>query len=138
MQYPILDDVEVYSVLVAIHPSNKDTNYVYPPIGSYDAALIKLFDPNNADDMLEIKDVYSDHIGGFDYTIKIKQGDIVTYATIPVAHDTSNPLDGSLFYTYAVNVPASDGPVTKVILYKTLDAQVNGYNNPKKRAEWKL
>jgi hypothetical protein len=46
---------------------------------------------------------------------------------IPVEHDPgADPLDKFFFYTYAVNLLASDGEVSKVELLLTPDAEQNG------------
>jgi hypothetical protein len=127
VQYPIEDDVDVVSVLASMSAVTTEANIIYPPIGPYNTGLIRLFDPRNVDDRADIQNIYSEHVGGFDYTIKINQGGQEKYVMIPVVHDPgADSLDKFSFYTYAVNLPASDGEVSKVELLLTPDAEVNG------------
>jgi hypothetical protein len=127
VQYPIEGDVDVVSILASMSAVTAEANIIYPPIGPYNTGLIRLFDPRNADDRADIQNIYSEHVGGFDYTIKINQGGQEKYVMIPVEHDPgADPLDKFFFYTYAVNLLASDGEVSKVELLLTPDAEQNG------------
>jgi hypothetical protein len=135
--FPIQHDVDVYSVVVIINPPTQDVYHIYDPIGPYNSGLIRLFNPNVAQDQADVQSAYPDHTGGFDYTIKIHQDTTTTFAMLPIEHDSSaDPNDGNFFYTFAINVPASDGPVTKVKIFKTLDAEVNGTNNKVTKLVW--
>jgi hypothetical protein len=138
VQYPIEGDVDVVSILTGISAVTEEANIIYPPLGPYNTGLIRLFDPRNADDRADIQNIYSEHVGGFDYTIRINQGNQQKYVMIPVEHDpNADPLNGSYFYTYAVNLPAEDGEVTKVELLYTPDAEHNGLPaTPKTIVEW--
>ena len=127
VQYSLDGYSDVYSVLINVNPPTPAGNFIYPPVGPYESGVIRLFDPSNAQDRTDISNVYSEHIGGFDYTLKITQDSKVTYGMIPIAYDaTLDPLDKKFFTTYAVNVKESDGVITKVELLLTPDAEVNG------------
>ncbi len=127
VKYSLNGNSDVYSVIINVNPPTPEGNFVYHPVGPYQSGVIRLFDPNNAQDRTDIPNAYNEHIGGFDYTLKIKQGDIVTYAMLPIEHDANfDPLSKKYFTTYAVNVKSSDGEVSKVELLLTPDAEVNG------------
>jgi hypothetical protein len=127
VQYSLGGRTDVYSVIINVNPPTAAGNFVYAPVGPYEAGVIRLFDPSNAQDRSEIQSVYSDHVGGFDYTLRITQGTKVTYSMLPIEHDASfDPLDKKYFTTHAVNVKESDGPVTKSELLLTPNAEQNG------------
>lgn len=118
---------DVYSIIINVNPPTPEGNFVYPPVGPYESGVIRLFDPNNAQDRTDIPAAYSEHSGGFDYTLRITQGTKVTYSMLPIEHDANfDPLSKKYFTTYAVNVKASDGVVSNVELLLTPDAEVNG------------
>jgi hypothetical protein len=127
VKYAIGGGCDVYSVIFAISPPTREANLVYPPIGPYPSGVIRLFDPNVAQDRADIQEAYNEHAGGFDYTLKIQQGNREIYAMIPIEHDPNmDPLDKKSHTTLAVNLKASDGEVTNVELLLTPDAELNG------------
>ena len=127
VQYSLDGRTDVYSVIINVNPPTAAGNFVYPPVGPYESGVIRLFDPSIAQDRTDISNIYSEHVNGFDYTLKITQGTKVTYSMLPIAHDASfDPLDKAYFTTYAVNVKESDGAVTKAELLLTPDAEING------------
>jgi hypothetical protein len=126
VQYPIMSDVEVVSVLASISAVTPDANIIYPPIGPYNTGLIRLFDPRNSDDQ-EAAEKYFAPTEGCDVTLKITQGGKEKYAMLAISWDeNADPFSGNDFFTKAVNLPASDGEVTHVELLYTPDAEHNG------------
>jgi len=127
VHYPVKHDVDVVTILSGISAVTAEANIIYPPIGPYNTGLIRLFDPREAKDRADIQIIYSKELGEFDYTLRINQGNQEKYVLIPVKHDpTKKPLSKGSFKSYAVNLPAEDGEVTKVELLLTPDADQNG------------
>jgi hypothetical protein len=124
VRYPVKRDVDVVTVLTSISAVTAEANIIYPPIGPYNTGLIRLFDPQDANDRAEAQIIYNKQ---FDYTLRIHQGNQQKYVMIDVEHDpNADPLDKKSLKSYAVNLPAEDGEVTKVELLLTPSAQVNG------------
>tara|TARA_B100000809_G_scaffold96882_1_gene95428 strand:- start:10186 stop:13134 length:2949 start_codon:yes stop_codon:yes gene_type:complete len=124
VRYPVKRDVDVVTVLTSTSAVTAEANIIYPPIGPYNTGLIRLFDPQDANDRAEAQIIYNKQ---FDYTLRIHQGNQQKYVMIPVAHaPNADPLDKNSLKSYAVNLPAEDGEVTKVELLLTLGAQLNG------------
>ncbi len=127
IKYSVGGGCDVYSVIFAISPPTPEANLVYPPIGPYPSGVIRLFDPNLAQDRADIQTAYSEHVGGFDYTLKIQQGNKEIYTMLPFEYNPDmDPLDKKSHTTYAINLKASDGEVTNVELLLTPDAELNG------------
>jgi len=118
VQYPVVRDVDVITVMASILGSDPDVNMVYPPIGPYEGDLIDLFDPRNAGDRAEARQDYG-FSQDFDVSLRIIQGGVEKIYMLPANYD-------STLRTEAVNLPAADGEVARVELLLTPDAQVNG------------
>ncbi|MCU0610068.1 MAG: M66 family metalloprotease, partial [Chitinispirillaceae bacterium] len=126
VQYPVVRDVEVISVMAGVSAVTPQANLVYPPIGPYEAGLITLFDPTIAADRLKADSILCP-TGGCDVSLKVTQGGKIKTYMLPIALDTlADPFAAGSFQTRAVNLPASGGTVTKVEMLSTPDAEKNG------------
>lgn len=118
VQYPVVRDVDVITVMASIMGSDPDVNMVYPPIGPYEGNRIDLFDPRSASDRAEARQDYGSS-QDFDVSLRIVQGGVEKIYMLPASYDSS-------LRTEAVNLPAADGEVTRAELLLTPDAQING------------
>ncbi len=137
VNFPIIRDVNVYSVMVAASGSTPNITMIYPPIGPYKTGLIKLFDPRSRSDREEAKSIFCP-AKGCDLTAKIRQGNQDKYFMLPIAWDPNeNPLSGGSLHTRAINLPASEGTIDQVTLYLTPNADSNGMgSNPTVITQW--
>ncbi|MES2982097.1 MAG: M66 family metalloprotease [Verrucomicrobiota bacterium] len=138
-QYPTIRNQSVISVMAAVSAASPNVNMVYPPIGPYNAGLIRPIDPANPTDRNAANTTYA-RIGGYDVTLRVTQGGVARNYMLPVTYDpTANRLDAASLFTEAVNVPAANGAVTRVDLLLTPDAQINGLPaNPQVLSTWRL
>jgi autotransporter-associated beta strand protein len=126
VQYPLQRDVEVISVLASVSGSNPGVNMVYPPIGPYTSGLIRLFDPRISADRSAAASIYAP-TNGCDTSVRVIQGGVEKFYMLAAAWEpTIDPLTGASLRTAAINLPASEGPVTRIDLLLTPDAQING------------
>ena len=94
-------------------------NMVYPPIGPYTAGLIRLFDPTVAADRTAAQSIYAP-TNGCDYCVRVVQGGVTKTYMLPASALTSPALtDLASLETEAINLPASDGAVTRIELLST-------------------
>ncbi len=137
VQFPIERDAQVISVMASISGANPDVNMVYPPIGPYTAGLIKLFDPRDASDRAEAAAIFAP-AGGCDLSLRVIQGGVEKIYMLAAPWEPgASPFAGSSLKTEAINLPASDGPVTLAELLLTPDAQINGLpENPEVLYTW--
>ncbi len=126
VNYPIERDVDVITIMASISGAKPNVNMVYPPIGPYVGGFIKRFDPTVAADRTEAQSIFAP-TGGCDVSLRILQGGVEKiYMLAAPWEPTVDPLSTSSLKTEAVNLRASDGPVTRVDLLLTPDAQING------------
>ncbi len=129
--YPIERDVDVISILTSVSAVTSDANIIYPPIGSYKAGLISLFDPRFGYDRTLAEENFCPK-EGCDVSLKVIQGGEKKFIMLPISwDDNADPLHKGSLNTKAINLRASDGEVTKVQLLYTPDAEHNGL--PKKQ-----
>ncbi|KJX96416.1 hypothetical protein TI39_contig630g00010 [Zymoseptoria brevis] len=135
---PIQRNVAVHALAFTI--SNAGTpgvTYLYEPL-SFVGNLIRLFDPTNAQDLADInisgdgKYRWYCENSGCDYTIRVTYADgsvvhrvvqrafrpFYTHSAVPPRDTTTNPVDGSSFRSFAMNVPG-DQAISKVELLDT-------------------
>lgn len=93
------NEVEVISVLVNLSRASPEANFVYQPIGPYVSGLPALKTTGDGEFKLEI-------------TQGNKQKNVILNTVINV----TDPLDPKSLYAQAVNLPAEDGTITKVVL----------------------
>jgi hypothetical protein len=137
--YPIVRDVNVYSVMAALSTTTPQANLAYPPIGPYKSGLIQVFDPTKSEDRSNPDaEFFCKKFRDCDYTLRVTQGGKVKHYMISMQSGlTSDPTSVYSFATRAVNVPASDGTITKIELLETLNARINGLpSNPKVLSTW--
>lgn len=126
VRYPIETELEVISVMAATSLADRDVNMAYVPIGPYTGNLIRRFDPGVAADREAAAASYCP-AGGCDFSLRVVQGGQTRqYMLASSANVGDDPLAGGSLTTVAVNLRASDGPVTDVALLLTPDAQVQG------------
>ncbi|MDX1679994.1 MAG: M66 family metalloprotease [Akkermansiaceae bacterium] len=126
VEYPVQRDVEVISVLAAVSGAKPDVCMLYPPIGPYTTGLIRLFDPRIEADRIDAQAIYAP-THGCDVSVRLIQGGVEKIYMLPASwRPELDPLSGSSFETQAINLPASDGPVTFMELLLTPDAEING------------
>jgi hypothetical protein len=126
VQYPVVRDVQVVSVMAAVSAVTPQANLVYPPIGPYEAGLITLFDPAVAADRTKADSIFCP-TGGCDVSLRVTQGGSTKTYMLPIALDTAaDPFSGASFQTRALNLPASRGTVTKIEMLSTPDAEKSG------------
>lgn len=137
VNFPIEGDVEVITVMASLSGAKPDVCMVYPPIGPYTSGLIKRFDPRVAADRLEAQAIFAPN-NGCDVSLRIFQGGIEKILMLPASWEPwLDPLSGGSLETEAINLPASDGEVTRVDLLLTPDAEVDGLPaNPQLLATW--
>ena len=127
IQYPLLRDQSVISIIAAVSGASPEVCMVYPPIGPYTAGLIRLFDPTNADDRAAAISTGFSPAGGSDACLRVTQGGITKTYMLAASYNTgADPLSTSSLFTEGINLPAADGAVTRVELLLTPDAQING------------
>jgi len=126
VQYPLVRDVPVISIMASVSGSNPDVSMVYPPIGPYVTGLINRFDPSVAADRTAAAATFSPP-GGCDVSLRIVQGGVQkTYMLAAAWEPSQSPFARASLRTAALNLPADDGEVTRVDLLLTPDAQING------------
>jgi hypothetical protein len=137
VQYPLVRDAQVVSVMASISGAKPSVNMVYPPIGPYTAGLIRLFDPRVAADRSSAAAIYAP-AGGCDLSLRVIQGGFEKIHMLAAAWEPSaDPLTSGSLKTEAINLPAADGTVTLAELLLTPDAQTNGLPaNPQVLAAW--
>jgi autotransporter-associated beta strand protein len=137
VNYPTVRDTQVISLMASVSGANTNVNMVYPPIGPYTAGLIRLFDPASASDRTAAASNFAP-AGGCDVSVRVIQGGVQkTYMLAASWNPSASPTSGSSLDTAAVNLPATNGAVTKVELLLTPDAQVNGLPlNPQVLYTW--
>lgn len=126
VEYPVIRDVEVISVMAASSGQHAEINLVYPPIGPYTAGLIDVFDPTVAEEREQAAEVRCPE-GGCDVTLRIMQGGVEKLIMLPIEWNSeAMGCENESWGTRAVNLPAADGEVTRVELLRTPDAQIDG------------
>jgi hypothetical protein len=137
VQFPLMRDAQVISVMASISGAKPDVNMVYPPIGPYTTGLIRLFDPRVPADRTAAASIYAP-AGGCDVSLRLIQGGVEKIHMLAAPWEPSaDPLSGGSLKTEALNLPAADGPVTLAELLYTPDAQINGLPaNPQVLATW--
>ncbi len=137
VRYPIEQDVPVISIMASMTLSDRQVNMVYPPIGPYTGNLILTFDPNNAQDRVAAAEDFAPS-DGCDFTLRVVQGDQQRTYMLPASGiEGSDPYSKKSLKTEAVNLRASDGPVTQVELLFTPNAEKNGLpDNPEVLHIW--
>jgi hypothetical protein len=124
VNFPIKNNVEVYSILFSVSAVTEEGNFIYPIIGPYKSGLVDTFDPNTEDDRKRARRV---GVGPWDISLQIEQGGKTKTFMVPLAwNPRGNPLDLDTFLTHAVNVPVSDGIISKARILLTPDATVEG------------
>ena len=137
VRYPVQQDVQVISVMAATSLTSMDINMVYTPIGPYSGNLIRRFDPTVAADRTAAASGFAPS-GGCDFSLRIVQGgQTKIYMLAASGVSNGDPLSSSSMKTAAVNLPATDGEITKVELLLTPDAEDNGLPaNPQVLYTW--
>lgn len=126
VEYPVVRDVEVISIMAASSGQHADINLVYPPVGPYTAGLIDLFDPTVAEDRERAAEIRCPE-GGCDVSLRIIQGGVEKIIMLPIEWNSdAMGCENESWGTRAVNLPAADGEVTMVELLRTPDAQIDG------------
>lgn len=126
VQFAVLRDVEVISVMAAVSGASPEVSMVYPPIGPYTAGLIDVFDPSNETDRAAAEAVFCPDTG-CDVSLRIVQGGVEKVVMLPSSWDpAADPLAPDSLRTRAVNLPAADGEVTRVELLLTPEAEHDG------------
>ena len=126
VDYPITRDVDVITIMASVSGANPDINMVYPPIGPYQTGLIRLFDPRIPADRAAARAIYAPS-NGCDVSVRITQGGVEKIYMLPASLEpNADPLSSGSLETEAVNLPASDGVVTRIELLSTPDAEDNG------------
>ncbi|MDY7574166.1 M66 family metalloprotease [Actimicrobium sp. CCI2.3] len=126
VQYPIVRDVQVISVMAGVSAVTPQANLVYPPIGPYEAGLIRLFDPTVEADRIQADAIFCP-TDGCDVSLRVTQGGITKIYMLPIALDTAAyKFSPASFQTRAINLPASDGTVTRIEMLSTPNAEKNG------------
>ena len=123
VQFPTTRDVPVISIMASVCGANPGINMVYPPIGPYTSGLIRLFDPTVAADRTAAQSIFAP-TSGCDYCVRVVQGGVTkTYMLAASNLSTADPYQESSLLTEAINLPASDGAVTKIELLSTPNAE---------------
>ena len=137
VNYPIERDMEVITLMASVSGANPDVNMVYPPIGPYTAGLIRLFDPTNASDRTAAANNFAP-ANGCDVCVRVIQGGVQkTYMLAASWNASASPTSSGSLDTEAMNLPASDGAVTRIELLLTPDAEDNGLPaNPQVLYTW--
>lgn len=126
VQFPLLRDVQVISIMAAVSAVTPQANLVYPPIGPYTAGMISLFDPQIASDRAKADSLFCP-TGGCDISLRILQGGTSKIYMLPISLDTlANPLSPNSLSTRALNLLASDGIVTKIEMLSSPNAEKDG------------
>jgi autotransporter-associated beta strand protein len=137
VQFPTTRDTQVISIMASISGSNPGVTMVYPPIGPYQAGLIRLFDPTVPADRTAAKSIFSP-ANGSDLCVRVVQGGVTkTYMLAASWLTNQDPKSSGSLVTEAINLPASGGTVTKIQLLLTPDAEDNGLPaNPQVLSTW--
>lgn len=110
---------EVVSLLVSASAVTPEANFVYPPIGPYQAGLLHRFDADSAEDRARAR------LFGFseqtcDVCVRVTQGgETATYLLDVKLDPRADPLTMASYVTTAINLPAGDGAVSAVDLLHT-------------------
>lgn len=135
LQFPIERDVDVISLLVTASLVVNDGSIVYAPIGPYKAGLIQLFQADSeADRAKMIQMGLGDK--GYNVCLRVTQGGkVATYIMDLVLSSEDDPLKA--FHVSAINLPSSDGEVTRAELLYCPDAIHQGTDEkPKVLYTW--
>lgn len=137
VNYPVERNVEVMSVMAAISAASPEVCMLYPPIGPYTAGLIRLFDPRLEADRTAAQAIFAP-AAGCDVSVRLIQGGVEKVYMLAASWQPElDPLSTDSLLTEAINLPASDGPVTFMELLLTPDAEVNGLpQNPQVLYTW--
>lgn len=137
VNYPVVRDTNIISILASVSGANPGVCMVYPPIGPYVGGLIRTFDPSVAADRTAADALYSP-ANGCDVCVRVVQGGVTSVYMLAASWvTTADPYDSGSLETAAVNLPASDGAVTKIELLLTPNAEVNGLPaNPQVLYTW--
>lgn len=116
---------EVISVIASASAVAPEANYIYPPIGPYQAGLLHRFDANSAEDRERAKTFgFSD--ATCDVCLRVTQGGKTTTYLLEAKLDPdANPARGGYVVT-AINLPAQDGKLTRMELLHTPDVISKG------------
>lgn len=120
VRYPVVRDASIYTLLVTASPVTPEANFIYPPLGPYQAGLIKTFDPSKLDDrqMTLRTDGYC--VNACDFTLRVLQGGKVSYYILRGSwKPNANPVQKEALQTMALNLPASNGAIEEVTLLLT-------------------
>jgi Peptidase M66 len=116
---PIEDDVDVISILTSISGPTPAATIIYPPIGPHFSSLIAVPEVSTKAGLvsasaLDFKDSNSN------VCLRVTQGGKQrTYLLKVFIDNGAKPADVKSYTTYAINLPAKDGVVTKVELLST-------------------
>ncbi len=125
VQYPVERNQEVISVMAGVSSVSPEATIAYPPIGPYTSGLIDLFDPQVAQDRQRAGEVYCQE--GCDVSLRVEQGGVTMTYMLPIKLDDSlSETHAGSYKVSALNLRASDGPVTKVEVLHTPAAEKNG------------
>ena len=142
------DREQVYSILTYVSRVTDTAGHVYEPVGPYRGQTIFVPDPANEIDRLiatnpnisnQIDDgavypensAYCSDGGHCDWSIKVTQGGADKWYMLRHNQWGNKDVDDRQRIEFdAINVPASDGPVERVELYRTEDANINGLPDP--------
>lgn len=126
VDYPVERDIDVITVMIGTTPRT-GLSLVYAPIGPHLASSARRFDPTNATDRADAARVYCDknaEYGGCNVTVRVTQGGTTRLYMLDARwypqYESQN------VETRAINLPARDGPVTRVELLFTPRVETNG------------
>jgi hypothetical protein len=126
VQYPVVRDVSLISLMAGVSAVTPQANLIYPPIGPYQAGLIQLFDPTVLADRTSADSIFCP-TDGCDVSLRVTQGGRIKTYMLPIALNTAaDPFNANSFQTKAINLPANNGTVTQVELLATPNAEKNG------------
>lgn len=124
VRFPLVRDIEVYSIMIQTSAVTEEANFIYPVIGPYTSGLIDTFDPASAEDRKRARKL---PFGRWDISLRIIQGGQTKTYMLPIAwQPDDDPLDLDSLQTRAVNVPTRDGNVTRAEILLTPEANVQG------------
>jgi len=120
IQFPLEQNVEVISVMAGIR-----ANIAYRSIESYTNSIINTFDPTKESDRSRAADIFCPN-SGCHISLRIVQGGNTSIYMLALTMDGStDPLDAKSLKTKALNLRASNGPVTKVEILLIPDSEIN-------------
>lgn len=137
VNYPLVRDVDVITIMASVSGSNPDVTMVYPPIGPYQTGLIELFDPRVPADRALAQAIFAP-TNGCDVSVRFIQGGVEKIYMLAASWEpTADPFSSGSLKTEAINLPASQGEVTRIELLLTPDAEDNGFPaNPEILSTW--